>query len=143
MTTFASSKNTYLASFLTDWVTDPQGVRASFISLIEKLAAKAGVSFDFKARPGVSYSLRATCQGFSARPLFAIIDVVDDPEARWLSVCFYEDMVSDPDELGNMIPQGILGEDGHCFDVFEKDDALLAYLDQRISEAHRHAASTT
>ena len=68
------------------------------------------VRFDFKARPGVSYSLRAANAKNDERPLFVLVDVVDDePEARWLSVCFYADMVNDPDELGDFVRPGSWG----------------------------------
>ena len=44
--------------------------------------------------------------------LFAIIDVIDDdPQARWLSVCFYGDMITDPEGRGEVIPGGLAGAD--------------------------------
>jgi hypothetical protein len=100
-----------------------------------------GVSFDFYPRPGVSYSLRAKHESQEDRPLFMLIDVIDDPDARWLSVCFYGSTVADPGELGNLIPQGILGEDGYCFDLEEYDEKFLEYLCLRIDEAHAYASS--
>jgi len=66
-----------------------------------------------------------------------MIDVIDDdPNERWLSVCFYGDMVQDPDELGDLIPGGLLGSDGYCFDISEADDRLASYVSQRIQEAY-------
>jgi hypothetical protein len=44
-------------------------------------------------------------------------------------------MISDPDDLGNLIPNGLLDEDGHCFDVFEEDKELMEYIESRIDEA--------
>jgi len=34
------------------------------------------------------------------------------------------------------VPGGLLGKDGYCFDVYEYDDAALAYIERRIDEAH-------
>ena len=54
------------------------------------LAAHSGMSFTFKARPGVSYSLRARHAAQSKRELFVLLDVVDDePNNRWLSCLLY------------------------------------------------------
>ncbi|ETR72401.1 MAG: hypothetical protein OMM_07529 [Candidatus Magnetoglobus multicellularis str. Araruama] len=70
------------------------------------------------------------------KPLFVMIDVIDDdPSNRWLSVCFYGEMITDPDEKGDLIPEGLLGEDGYCFDYEESNDADIAYIQQRIDEA--------
>jgi hypothetical protein len=44
--------------------------------------------------------------------------------------------VSDPDDEGNLVPKGILGEDGYCFDLFEFDNALIPYIEQRVDEAY-------
>jgi len=68
--------------------------------------------------------------------------VDDDPENRWLSVCFYADTVTDPESLGNLVPEGIMGENGYCFDVFEEDSSLFEYLEERIREACKHAGDT-
>ncbi len=56
------------------------------------------------------------------------MDIVEDIEGRWLSVCFYADTVADPDEKGNLVPKGLLGEDGYCFDVDGADLDLEEYL---------------
>ena len=69
-----------------------------------------------------------------------MLDVIDDdPGHRWLSVCFYGDMITDPDELGDLIPGGLLGSDGYCFDISEEDDALREYVGVRIQEAYEEA----
>ncbi len=95
----------------------------------------------FKARPGVSYSLRVKHMLQQSRELFVIMDVIDDdPESRWLSVCFYPDMITDPEERGNIIPLGLLGEDGYCFDYDEWDEEFLRYLETRLDEAHKRAS---
>ena len=66
--------------------------------------------------------------------------VDDDPNDRWLSVCFFGDMITDPEEKGDLIPGGLLGEDGYCFDITEPDDKLAAYVEARIEEAYHSAA---
>jgi hypothetical protein len=96
------------------------------------------VSLSFYSRPGVSYSLRASAENSAQtdRKLFALVDIVEDQtDSRWLSVCFYSDLVSDPDDEGNLVPKGILGEDGYCFDLFENDTASISYIEQRVDEA--------
>jgi hypothetical protein len=68
---------------------------------------------------------------------FVMIDIIDDDsENRWLSVCFYDDMVKDPDEKGDFVPGGLLGEDGLCFDLDEHDEDMILYIEERIDEAH-------
>jgi hypothetical protein len=69
------------------------------------------------------------------------MDVIDDdPENRWLSVCFYPDMITDPEEKGVLIPLGLLGEDGYCFDLEEWDADYLQYLETRLNEAREKAS---
>ena len=106
----------------------------------EWLDGKQGIKLDFNERPGVSYSLRAAHVKNSDHPLFVMVDVIDDdPLNRWLSVCFFGDMITDPDELGDLIPGGLLGEDGYCFDVTSSDKNLAGYIQQRIEEAFTKA----
>ncbi|MBW2208593.1 MAG: hypothetical protein JRG79_16935 [Deltaproteobacteria bacterium] len=127
-----------LTAFIEKWEKDSSRVKDVFEQLHEKLHNKEYTTLSFKARPGVSYSLRANrWVGDDQDPqLYALIDVIDDdPENRWLSVCFYDGTVSDPEQLGNLIPQGILGDDGYCFDVNEKDETLTLFLGQKIDEA--------
>ena len=89
----------------------------------------------------MSYSLRVKHMLQQSRELFVIMDVIDDdPESRWLSVCFYPDMITDPEERGNIIPLGLLGEDGYCFDYDEWDEEFLRYLETRLDEAHKGAS---
>ena len=69
-------------------------------------------------------------------------DVIDDdPTERWLSVCFYGDMVTDPDEKGDLIPEGLMGDDGYCFDLDEYDEEGVEYIKARLTEAFESAAS--
>ena len=99
------------------------------------------MGLEFKARPGISYSLRARHAAQKKRELFVLVDVVDDePESRWLSVCFYADMVNDPDGLGDFVPQGLLGEDAMCFNLDEDSPEMREYIAARLAEAARHAA---
>ncbi len=125
-----------LQSFIASWEDNDTRNKAAFEALLADLAAIADVSIDFKARPGISYSIRGVHAAQTDRSLFVMLDVVDDdPAERWLSVCFYEDMVNDPEEKGDLVPEGLLGEDGYCFDLDGYVDADVAYLAARIREA--------
>jgi hypothetical protein len=130
-----------IKEFIDSWAFDPNGAKRAFLCLREALASLDSTELQFHKRPGVSYSLRAALGPEEGRSgaLFALVDVVDDPSERWLSVCFYERMITDPDELGETVPKGLLGEDGYCFHVTEYDDQLLTYLKDRISEAYGFA----
>lgn len=133
-----------LDSFLESWEDTPQQTKAAFVRLQTYLAAKNGISFSFHARPSVSYSLRATHSRQRDKPLFVLIDVIDDdPHNRWLSVCFYLEMITDSAELGDLIPEGLLGEDGYCFDLEQWNDEVLTYLEAKLDEAYQFAAEAT
>ena len=122
-----------LATFLENWTTDPNNAKDAFVRFKDFLLTTPDVRFDFKARPGVSYSLRAANAKNDERPLFVLVDVVDDePEARWLSVCFYADMVNDPDELGDFVPSGLMGKDACCLNLEEDDPAMRDYILRRV-----------
>jgi hypothetical protein len=128
-----------MLNLLEGWITDPQNLKSTFVKFRDQLSEKEGAILSFNSRPGVSYSLRATVdtQGEKKWPLFVMADIIDDdPENRWLSVCFYGDMITDPDEEGDLVPEGLLGEDGYCFDLIENDEAMISYIGQRIDEAH-------
>lgn len=129
-----------LETFLESWTADPNGAKEAFIRFRNFLLTTPDVRFEFKARPGVSYSLRAA-NPKQSRPLFVLVDVVDDePEARWLSVCFYADMINDPDELGDFVPSGLMGEDACCLNLEEDDAAMRDYILARLGEAAAAAA---
>ena len=126
---------------LQGWHSDPLGGKTAFLEYYQWLAAQTGVRLEWKARPGVSYSLRAVHEAQQDRPLFALVDVVDDDAAaRWLSICFYADMVTDPEERGDFVPQGLLGRDACCLNVDEDDADMRAYVLVRLDEAAASAA---
>jgi hypothetical protein len=119
------------------WAHDSLGTKAIFRDLHQALVQMGEARLEFHERPGISYSLRGIHRNRSDRPLFVMIDVIDDdPEQRWLSVCFYGDTIQDPDELGDLIPEGLLGSDGYCFDITEADKALADYVRRRMREAY-------
>ena len=132
--------NREISDMLREWDKDPRDLKRAFLELKGRLESKENTRITFKSRPGVSYSLRASLTGGDREEenMFALIDIIDDdPESRWLSVCFYNGTITDDDELGNLIPEGILGEDGYCFDLDGNDEYMISYLKDRIDEAHR------
>ena len=123
--------------FIDDWQEDTLGLKPVFVSYFEDLQKMADAEIEFNERPGISYSLRGINKNKNERPLFVMIDVIDDdPKQRWLSVCFYGDTITDSEEEGDLIPEGLLGDDGYCFDLDEADASLAAYVRQRIQEAY-------
>lgn len=127
--------------FIENWTLDSNGMKTVFQKFYQDLGHQEGVALEFNERPGVSYSLRASHVNQKERPLFVLIDAIDDdPAERWLSVCFYGDMIQDPDELGDLIPEGLLGNDGYCFDIDSADAELTTYVATRIQEACAKAA---
>ena len=125
-----------LSTFLQEWkdTHDTNGNKKTFLHFREYLAGKEGVTLDFIARPGVTYSLRATHRDQKDKDLFVMVDVIEDVE-RWLSVCFYGDMITDPEEKGDFVPGGLLGEDAVCFDLEETNATLIQYIETRLDEA--------
>lgn len=128
-----------LDAFINTWPDSPDQNKQTFIRLKNFLAALPGVIFEFVPRPGLTYSLRAKHENQTAKPLFAMADVIED-DPRWLSVCFYGELITDPDESGDYVPEGLLGEDAVCFDLEEFDEAAVAYVEARLAEAHASAA---
>ena len=132
---------TELDTLLDQWTETDSKTRQAFVELLEHLKGLDDVELGFDARPGVTYSLRPRHTGQKDRALFGMVDVIDDdPEDRWLSVCFYKEFITDPDEAGDSVPEGLMGEDAHCFDRYEYDADEVAYLKQRLSEAAGNAA---
>lgn len=128
--------NKELELFIEQWPDSPDRCRQVFEEFYAFLAQLAGGVVEFHARPGITYSLRGVPEKESSYPLFVMIDVIED-QPRWLSVCFYEQMVRDPDIRGDSVPGGLLGEDGICFDIESFDAELIGYLKERIGEAAR------
>ena len=126
-------------NFLESWTDNEQKNKQALQELLGPILNKDDIDLDFKPRPGLTYSFRATRKNQS-RELFCMLDVIDDiPEERWLSVCFFADLINDPQELGDIIPGGLLGHDGYCFDVDGYDSGEVAYLQERIEEAYNGA----
>jgi len=124
-----------LQSFIEQWQDSPEQNRKCFLELKRVVESLNGVVLDFIPREGVTYSLRAKHPNQKEKPLFVMIDVIEgDP--RWLSVCFYAKMITDPDEKGDFVPEGLLGEDAVCFDLDEFDDESFGYVEKRIGEAY-------
>lgn len=131
-----------IEQFMKEWPAGREEIKARVEFFLNYLKKMDGVRFNFSSRPGVSYSIRPVRaeQEKRGRALFAMIDVIDDePEQRWLSVCFYGDMITDPEERGEVIPGGLGGDDGYCFDMFEDDPELGEYLLSRLDEANMAA----
>ncbi len=128
-----------LNAFIEEWEETPEKNKEAFLHLKEYLAGKTGVTFEFIARPGVTYSLRAAHAAQTKRDLFVMVDVIED-DPRWLSVCFYGNMIKDPEEKGDFVPEGLLGEDAVCFDIEERDEELIRYIETRLDEACLNAS---
>lgn len=135
------SVNEEIGEFLDQWQKDPNNAKPAFIQYRDFLTAQPDTTLAFKARPNISYSLRAKNAAQKNRELFVLVDVVDDePVSRWLSVCFYADMVTDPDEKGDFVPDGLMGENAMCFNLEDDDPVMREYIAQRIAEAAKNAA---
>lgn len=130
-----------IEQFLAGWQTDLLNLKPAFEEYRSFLSAWPTVELSFNSRPGISYSLRAGSPAQKGRDLFVLVDVIDDdPASRWLSVCFYADMIDDPDEFGDFVPGGLLGEDALCFNLDEDDEDLKGYIQDRIKQAAEKAA---
>jgi len=127
-----------IETFITQWAKSPEQNRKAFIELKEHLESMAGVGLSFFPRPGLTYSLRAGHARQKEKPLFVMVDVIED-DPRWLSVCFYGDMISDPEEKGDFVPGGLLGQDARCFDLNQYSEEAISYLKARIDEAYKAA----
>ena len=135
--TFKGSEE--ITALLKNWNIDNNNLKNVFKEFKDQLLSMENAVITFRSRPGVSYSLRGSIKGIDKDKdrLFVMVDVIDDdPESRWLSVCFYESTITDEDELGDLIPGGLLGEDGYCFDMYDNEDNMAIYLKERISEAY-------
>lgn len=129
------------AALLENWTDTEAKTKAAFIKYKDLLSSLEGVTLSFKGRAGVSFSLRAKHENQVGRELFVLVDVVDDdPADRWLSVCFYAEMINDEEELGDWVPKGLEGKyDGCCFNLDEDDAQLREYIQARIMDAYNSA----
>ena len=143
-----SNQNEYqdMCNLLDEWTNGPQHIKNAFIKFKDNLLKKENITVNFVSRPGITYSLRATVKENPQvdKPLFAMMDIIDDdPENRWLSVCFFGEMISDPKDNGDFVPGGLLGEDACCFDFEEDDNTVFQYIQQRIDEAYAYMSPKT
>ena len=130
-----------MEKFIDEWEETDTRTKQAFTELLEHLNSLEDTTLDFVPRPGLTYSLRPRHANQKERSLFAMVDVIDDdPKERWLSVCFYGEMITDPDETGDLVPEGLLGEDACCFDLYEYDLGEMAYIKERLTQAHKNAA---
>lgn len=132
-----------LRQYLDSWPPAQEDLKRALLELAQTAGGIEGSQASFLARPGISHSLRFTLSPAPAgrqRPVFFLTDVVEFDGELLLSVCFYADEISDPEELGNEIPEALFKETGYCFDVEDFDPDLLAYLKDRITEACRAAS---
>lgn len=127
-----------LQTFIDQWQESDERSKGVFLFFKKLLESLESVILDFVPRAGMTYSLRAKSNKQANRPLFTIVDVIEG-EPRWLSVCFYADMVDDPEEIGDLVPGGLLGEDGLCFDVESYDEHKIHYLEERVRQAYEKA----
>lgn len=130
-----------IKEFLDGWQNDSINAKAAFMEYENLLESQPDIIMAFVQRPGISYSMRAKNKKQKGRNVFVLVDVVDDePENRWLSVCFYEDMIDDPGGLGDEVPAGLDGENAVCFNLDEDDPKMREYIKSRIEEAAKNAA---
>lgn len=128
-----------LNAFIEKWEETAERNKETFVRFREYLSKKEGVILTFIPRPGVTYSLRASHTGQVKKELFAMVDVIEDTP-RWLSICFYGEMITDPEQRGDAVPGGLLGEDALCFDLEKWDEELICYIEARLDEACGNAA---
>jgi len=128
---------------LAGWPADQVGLAQAFEELTRSAVQMTQTVVEVITRFEVSHSFRAALidpSGKRVRPVYFLVDVVVSSTDPWfLSVCYYEDEITDPEELGNPIPQGLFQETGYCFDVEDYDPELLGYLRERLAEAHARA----
>ncbi|MFH1090615.1 MAG: hypothetical protein V1742_03495 [Pseudomonadota bacterium] len=133
-----------LQELLDSWPEAQSQTREAFLYLVREAEARPESSLSLVSRPGVSFSFRAETDNPAPdrdRPVYFLVDVIMSEAEPWfLSACFYENEITDPEELGNPIPQGLFNDTGYCFDVEDKDPHLLAYLKERLAEAHASAS---
>ncbi|MFH0727882.1 MAG: hypothetical protein V2B19_16270 [Pseudomonadota bacterium] len=55
-------------------------------------------------------------------------------------IAFIEEWRETPEKKGGFVPEGLLGEDAVCFDIEERDEALIRYIEIRLDEACRYVS---
>jgi hypothetical protein len=128
-----------LNAFIEEWEETPERNKELFLHFKNYLESKENILLDFIARPGVTYSLRAAHSAQKEKELFVMVDVIED-NPRWLSICFYNDMIGDPVSKGDVVPGGLLGEDAVCFDLEKWDEELIGSIEGHLDEASINAA---
>lgn len=126
-------------TFIDNWAETAERNKEIFLHFQNYLSDKEGVILTFIPRPGVTYSLRASHTAQKKKELFVMVDVIEDTP-RWLSVCFYGEMISNPEQKGDFVPGGLLGEDALCFDIEQWNEELIRYIEMRLDEAWGNAA---
>jgi hypothetical protein len=129
---------------LDHWPAEQPGLKDAFLKLIAGPQSLPGTVLSLVSRPGVSHSVRAaaTRNENRRRPVYGLIDVIASGSDPWfLSVCFYADEITDPEERGEIVPGQLFDEDGYCFDLDENDPDLLDYLLKRFDQAHQRASA--
>ena len=130
-----------LEKLINQWEDSKSQTKKTFIIIMDYIAKMKDITLEFKERPNISYSVRLKHKNQKNRSIFTIIDIIDDdPKERWLSICFYENMINDPKDLGDMIPEGLLGEDGYCFDFYEYNKENIEYIKERFDQAYLSAS---
>lgn len=122
-----------------------RGGRESLEQTFKALKARAeelcGVGLSVQPRSGIGHSFRGITEDRADRPVWVLLDVLEpDNEPWWLSICFFADSITDPDDLGEVIPGGLFGADGYCFDIEKNDEQIINYLSQRLTEAWQSAS---
>ena len=121
-----------IRNFFAQW-NGSEGVRALCVAFYEHMASLPSVRLDFVSRPGISHSIRMLAQNGDMTALLDIID--DDPANRWISLCFPDSKVTDPEERGDVVPLGLNGADARCFDIDEASAGMEGYITVRLTEA--------
>ena len=113
----------------------------TFKALKAKAEELCGVDLTVQPRPGIGHSFRGITNNQADRPVWLLLDVLEpDNEPWWLSICFFAESITDPEDLGEIIPGGLFGTDGYCFDIEKNDEQIINYLSQRLTEAWQSAS---
>jgi hypothetical protein len=91
----------------------PGGLARACEELTRCAAHMAAIAIEVITRQGVFHSFRAALIAPGerrVRPIYFLVDVV-------VSVCYYEDEITDPEERGNPIPEVMFQETGYCIEV--------------------------